>query len=242
MTAADFDVREGGRVQQISVRHATTPLRVALIVSDGGLGQFQVGALRFCEALLGHGEISIVGSVVDFETLTDYTQSAGTIRGALLKLGRRAGAGAGIRLVETILRVARTIPREGFRPAIVVMRAGGEALPAIGADAARATVRESGAVLHVVSALTDLPDRSFDWGASKTVDVVLSDGSRESGGRHVQILGTTIVPEMQRIAAELVNQYEISYTLPPGVAPSDRISVSSKRQGVTVRAPSRFAR
>jgi hypothetical protein len=58
----------------------------------------------------------------------------------------------------------------------------------------------------------------------------------------VQILGTTIVPEMQRIAAELVNQYEISYTLPPGVAPSDRISVSSKRQGVTVRAPSRFAR
>jgi hypothetical protein len=241
VASSEIEVREGGRVQAISVRPATAPLRVALIVSDAGRGQFQVGALRFCEALVGHGEIAIAGVVVDFETLTDYTQSVDALRGALLRLGRRGLAGVqdGVRLIETILRVAKGIPREGYRPAIVVMRAGGEALPAFGADSARAALRASGAVVYVVSALAD--SGFFDF-RSLTVDVVLNDGSRESGGRHVEIQGNSMVPEMQRIASELINQYEITYTLPSGVAPSDRISVSSTRKGVTVRAPSRIAR
>ena len=71
MQAADFEVRDGGRVQEISARPATNPLRVALIVSDGGGGQFQQGALTFCEAVLGSGEIAITGVVVQPEPTSD---------------------------------------------------------------------------------------------------------------------------------------------------------------------------
>ena len=48
MRADEFEVREGGRAQEFSARSATNPLRVALIVSDRGGGQFQQGALTFC--------------------------------------------------------------------------------------------------------------------------------------------------------------------------------------------------
>src|SRR5262245_48687103 len=56
MTAADVEVKEGGKAQTVTLRPATKPLRVALLVSDSGAGGFQGGALRFCEALLGHGQ------------------------------------------------------------------------------------------------------------------------------------------------------------------------------------------
>src|SRR5690348_6808729 len=47
LTAADFEVKEGGRVQEIAaVKPATTPLRLHTIVSDGGTGAFQLGVLR----------------------------------------------------------------------------------------------------------------------------------------------------------------------------------------------------
>ena len=246
MLTSDFEVKEGGRMQTITVAPATAPLRVALIVSDGGRGQFQYGAARFCDALLGHAEISIIGVVMDFEILADYTPDAATLQGGLLRLGRRLLGGrspSGItpRLTETILHVAKGIRREGYRTAIVVMRSGGETVPGFGSDMARAVIRESGAVMHVVSAMSPDDTTMGDTGLGNlTVTVILNDGPRESGGRHVQVLGTSMAPEMDRIAAELRNQYEITYTLPPGTKPSDRVSVSSKRRGVTVRAPSRI--
>jgi len=37
----------------------------------------------------------------------------------------------------------------------------------------------------------------------------------------------------------LKRQYVIEYTLPDGVKPSERLSVTVKRKGVTLRAPTR---
>jgi hypothetical protein len=68
---------------------------------------------------------------------------------------------------------------------------------------------------------------------------VLGDGSSESGGRHDQIVSNTLVPALEQIAAELLNQYELTYVREGG-KPGDKLSVSSKRQGVKVRAPSRL--
>ena len=74
-----------------------------------------------------------------------------------------------------------------------------------------------------------------------TLATIIGDGAKDSGGRHEQSIATTLVPTMQQIAAELVNQYEITYALPAGAKPSDRLSVTSKRKGLTVLAPSRIA-
>jgi hypothetical protein len=231
-------------VQTIIARLSTAPLRVVLIVSDRGSGAFQGGALRFCEALLGHGAISIVGLIMQPERLADFTASPDVLRRGLQRLGRRGVLNqAGAQLVEAIMDAANEVRREGTRPAIVVMRAGAEAPTSVRVDHLREALRRSGAVLYVVS--TASPDTYLSaWDMSEgglTLPVVLGDGSRDSGGRQIQVAGTTMVPAMRQIASELINQYEITYGLAAGMKGSDRISVSSTRPGVRVHAPSRIA-
>jgi len=43
---------------------------------------------------------------------------------------------------------------------------------------------------------------------------------------------------MQSFADELRAQYAVTYVLPDGVKPDKRFSISSKRKGITLRAPS----
>jgi len=260
MQAADFEVKDNGRRQEISARLAPQPLRVALIVSDRGSGAFQGGALRFCEALLGHGEVSIIALIVQPETLVDYTTSPDALRGGLQQLGRRGvSKQSGAQLIETILDASRTAPRAGTRPALVVMTAGGEAGSSVRVDRVREAFRESGAVMYVVSTAPPGGDARTYYTGDEAANLnrfqgnnagrddpsvlrtVLEAGSRESGGRFIPLAGTTTVPTMQQVAAELINQYEITYTLAAGTTPSDRVEVSAKRRDVTVRAPSRIA-
>jgi hypothetical protein len=44
---------------------------------------------------------------------------------------------------------------------------------------------------------------------------------------------------VEQVAEELLHQYEIKYAVPDGMKPGDKISVTTKRKGVTVHAPSR---
>ena len=245
MGAQEFELREGGRVQEIAVRAATKPLRAALIVSDRGGGQFQQGALTFCEAVLGSGEIAITGIVVQPELLTDFTTSPDLLRGGILRLGRRSSApGAGTQLIEAILDVAKVVRRDGSRPAIVVMRMGGEETTPIAASTVLNAIRASRATMYVVSpaGVDRYPMQSNRSGESVTVvPTVLGGGVGESGGRQIDVAVNTMRPAMQQVATELLNQYEITYTLPSGTKPNDRIAVTTKRKGVTVRAPTRIA-
>jgi hypothetical protein len=73
------------------------------------------------------------------------------------------------------------------------------------------------------------------------LNLVLSDGARESGGYQQEISLVTAVDALQRLANEIKNQYEITYVLPAGTKPSDRLQVSTKRKNVTLRAPLKIA-
>lgn len=261
MTPADFEVKEGGKTQEIaSVRIATTPLRVAMLIADRGTGQFQGSALRFVEAVLAQGEVSITGIIMQPERAADYTSNVDAIRAGLMKIGRRGQARPGAQLVETILETAKEIKKPGTRPVIIVMRSGGEATTPIRGELVREEIRKSGAVLYAVSTTGTQAVRasgainSMDsYQASQanaasdaaegamTLAGIIGDGAKESGGRHEQSIATTLVPTMQQIASELVNQYEITYALAAGTKPSDRLAVTSKRKGLTVLAPSRIA-
>jgi hypothetical protein len=70
-------------------------------------------------------------------------------------------------------------------------------------------------------------------------DQVLGDGPKQSGGRQISANATAGVPKaLQQIADDLLAQYEITYVLPEGVKPNKRFNISTKRRGVTLRAPS----
>jgi hypothetical protein len=68
---------------------------------------------------------------------------------------------------------------------------------------------------------------------------VLGDGPKQSGGRRVDVTTTAAFPKaLQQIANDLLAQYAITYTLPDGVKPDKRFSITVKRRGISLRAPS----
>jgi VWFA-related protein len=256
LQGTEFEVKEGGKTQQVvSAQLATAPLRVAVLVSDAGTGAFQAGLAQFMQSLLGHAEFALTSVIVQPEKVQDYSADAATLSAAVKRLGPR-GRQRGAQLMEAIQEATKDVRAEGKRPVIVALRVGAEDATSIPADDVREQLRKSGAVLYVISTVgaqrqapsqaragisgeqAQLRDDESNEGALN-LGQVLGDGSKESGGRHEQVVSTSMVETMKQVANELLQQYEITYMLPEGVKPSDKISVSSKRKGVTVRAPTR---
>jgi VWFA-related protein len=260
LRADEFELKYAGKDQDITdVKLSTTPLRVAILVADRGSGIFQLGTLRFVEALLGRAEFSITGVVVQPERYVDYSAEVNALRPGLVKLQKRGNNQTGAQLVEAIQTAAREVRRQGYRPAIFVMRAGGEASTPIRAQTVREDLRMSGAVLYAISrtgtqgigggqnptqavtaaSVAAAANAADAMEGQLTLGSILGEGSRDSGGRHIQTVAVSIVDLVQQIASELRHQYEITYTIPQAGRPNDRLEVSLKRKGLTLLAPTR---
>jgi hypothetical protein len=256
MQAPDFELKVGGKKRDlVTVRPAVVPLRIAILVSDAGTGAFQQGLAYFMQKLLGHAEFSLVSVIVQPETVVDYTGEGGVLSAGLRRLGTR-GTQRGAQLMEAIQGVLTGVRHEGRRSVILVVRVGAEAATTVSGDDVREQLRKSGALLYVVStvgAQRQPPSQARPGVSAEQAQLradedndgalnlaqVLGDGASESGGRHDQVISNTLVPALEQIAAELLNQYEITFVREGG-KPGDKLSVSSKRKGVTVRAPSRL--
>jgi hypothetical protein len=69
------------------------------------------------------------------------------------------------------------------------------------------------------------------------LNLVLGDGSRDSGGHHQESALTSAVPALERLASEINNQYELTYPPTESAKPGDRLQVTTTRRNVTLRAP-----
>jgi hypothetical protein len=259
LQATDFTVKVGGdRVDVARVEPAQMPLRIAVLVADGGTGGFQQALGHFMQKLLGRAEFSLTSVIVQPELIVDYSSEGGPLRDGLLRLGPR-GRQQGAQLMEAIREAAGTVRSGGRRPAILVLRVGSEAATPLTGKDVREQLQASGALLHVVStvgaqrppASSARPGISNEQAQMEDADTagsilnlaqVLGDGTRESGGRHDQVVSTTLVPALERVADELLHQYAITCTLPPGLKPTDKLSVSTTRKGVKLQAPARLPR
>jgi len=261
LTAADFEVKEGGRVQEISsVKIATAPLRLHTIVSDGGTGAFQLGVLRLVQTLQVPAEFAFTSVLVQPERLTGFTDSPQRVGEALQRLGKRSGLTAGNQLMEAIVGALGDIAAEGKRPVLLVLRIGNEATSTIAADTIREALRDTGTTMYVVSrsgaskgGLTyagssgtpaEIAQRQMNAAdladAALNLNLVLGDGSRDSGGYQQEISLLTAVATLEQLAREIKTQYEITYVLPSGTKPSDKLQVTTKRKNVTLRAPQKI--
>ncbi len=256
MQAGDFELKVAGKKRDIvKVRPAVVPLRIAILVSDAGTGGFQQGLANFMQKLLGHAEFSLVSVIVQPQTVVDYTGEAGVLSAGLRRLGTR-GTQRGAQLMEAIEGALKGAQHEGRRSVILVVRVGAEAPTTISGDDVRERLRKSGVLLYVVSTVgaqrpppsqarpgisTEQAQLRADEDTDGALNLaqVLGDGASESGGRHDQVISNTLVPALEQIAGELLNQYQITFVREGG-KPGDKLSVSSKRKGVTVRAPSRL--
>jgi VWFA-related protein len=254
LTAREFVLKEGGDVREIlKIEPSTTPMHIAIIVDDSGTGIFRVPVANFVNQLLGRAEFAIKHVIGQAVRLVDYTSDVERLREAVMRLGVRAETPEGGRVVEAVFDSAKEL-RDFDRPVIIVLTDTHAEYSSLPAQHVMDELQRSGATLYVVAVarVATLNPSSVPIAKDKPADLlehqldinrVLGDGPKQTGGRRVEIggLGGTI-PELQGVGAELRNQYLITYLVPAGEKPNQRINVSSKRRGVTVRAPQRGAR
>lgn len=263
LTAADFEVKEGGKVREVTdVKPAASPLRLAFVVADGGLGGMQPALAAILQKMTENTETSITAVVEQPEVLVNYTTDVDKLVEGINKLSPRSNRPLSGQLMEAISETVKTLPKPGTRPVLIVIRSATSASSSIRADVVREALRMGGIRLHVMAARNTGASGSSGGGGGgggamgqarsdlanseaasrgRELETVLNDGSKDTGGRYDEFNAQTIVKVAEQIANEITAQFEVSYALPDGVDPSDRIEVTTKRRNAKVQAPTRIA-
>jgi hypothetical protein len=232
LSAADLTVKEGGKERAIeAVRPATALMQVSLLVDDAGTGGFQAAVAQFVQATFGRAEIAIRVLNPQAIKVMDFTRNGDDLRTALGRLGRRGSVSVdGEQIIAGVADAARELQqRRAPRGSIVALTISGEKPAADQADDALNALRSSGASLSVLYLTTTELGR------------VLGDGPKQSGGIIERVNGHLVVgPGIAKIADNLLNQYVLTYTIPDGVKPNEKLSLSTSRSGVKLIAPARL--
>ena len=225
----EITVREGGRdYPAASLGPATAPMHISIIVDDSGTGGFQTVVGQFIQGALKRGLFAITVLNPEPVLLTDFTADVTALNGALGRLGSRAKSRpAAQQLVDTIAEAATTLQqRQAERPVIVALTLNGEDVPSDVSDRILKKLQNTGAMLNAV-VLT-----------SATTGPVLSDGPKQSGGVAEGISGAgNLGAAISRVFNHLSSQYVVTYVLPQGARPSDRVNVATRRKEVKLIAP-----
>jgi hypothetical protein len=241
LTAADLVVKEGGKEREIvKAEPAKTKMRLALAVEEKlvGEGSIRMGIFEFAKRLADHAEISLITISLSNRTLFDYTSDMNTMVDAINKLTLNPSRDSNV--AEGVLDIAKKFTStKPERPVLVVVALGGGQ---IGVDPRNVLgeIADSGLTMHSVtlagnSGSAGVGSMSEEAGREQ----ILGDGPKQSGGRRLDLTVTTAVPKaLQQVADDLLAQYAVTYTLPDGVKPNKRLNVTTKKRGVTLRAPS----
>ena len=232
LSAADISIKEGGKDRPSeSLKPATGPMHVALLVDDAGSGAFQAAIAQFLDRTLARGQFSITLLNPQASMLVDFTIDPPALRDALGRLGKRGRVQVdGDQMLEAIDQAAKTLQqRKAERGVVVAMTLTGGKPESIEPNNVLASLRQGGTMLNVVHLI----------GAD--VGMVMGDGPKQSGGRIEQAgNGNGIIPAAIRIAESLQTQYAVTYRIPDGTALSDRLAVSTSRKGIKLTAPTRI--
>jgi hypothetical protein len=232
LTEADLAVKEGGKERAIAgVKPATAPLQLYLLVDDGGTGGFQAGVAQFIQATFGRAVFSI--SVLSPQPIkvADFTTDGDTLRAAVGRLGQRGRIqGDAEQIIAGVSEAARELlKRKASRASIIVLTSVGEKALSDQADEALNWLKSSGASLNVLY-LTGL-----DLGK------VLGDGPKQSGGTIQTVNGNVALgPVLAKVADNLLHQYVLTYNIPDGTKLNEKLSLTTRRKGITLVAPSRL--
>ena len=231
LTAADLAVKEGGKERAIeAVRAATTPLQLSILVDDGGTGGFQGALSQLIQATFGTTEYSLRVLSPQAIKVLDFTPHGDELRAALGRVGPRGRIAVDTeQIIAGVSDAAKELrQRRARRASIVALTAAGEKTQSDLADEALEALQSSGASLSVV------------YVTGVGLGRVLGDGPRQSGGIIEQVTGNVALPSaIAKVAATLRHQYVLTYTLPDGVKPNERLSLSTTRKGVKLMAPTR---
>jgi VWFA-related protein len=238
LSAADFVVKEGGKEQQVvKAEPATARMRLALAVEERLTpdGAVRLGIFEFVKRVANAAEISLITVGLANTTVVDYTSDPGPLVAAINKFTLNASRESN--MSEGILEIVTQFTKERpDRPVLVVVTLL-SGMPGMDPRHVLERIGQSGVTMHTVTLAGG--DSAAAVAEERGREQVLSDAPKQTGGRNLMVNATAVIPKaLQQVADDLLAQYAITYTLPDGVKPNKRFSVSTKRRGVTLRAPS----
>ena len=248
LTSADVTVKEGGREREIlRVEPSRARLKVCLAIDEGLSpdADLRRAAFRFIEQLHQSGEIALYRVGRGNVKLVDYTSDLGPFLKALNEFPLRAQGDGN--LVESLYELAKSQRSLEGRRVIVVLATDIPQRSTVTANGVLDELRNNGSVLYAATLVgpirpseaptPDMPHLETTEEVER--DRVLNDGTRQSGGLRLSSLRIEGFPAaLDRIRAELLHQYVVTYVMPEGSKSDGRVSIAARRRGVTVRGPS----
>jgi VWFA-related protein len=250
LTAADFTITEGGTERPMQKAAPATARMHLTVMAEERLANASVrtGIFEFARRLQPFAETALIAIGHRTVSLVDYTTDVDAIAAGLRRFSLIPQAQSNF--TEAVLDISQKVERQRpERPVIVVVVKANNWDGGASAKDVLDHVRQSGALLYAV-AIVDSPStgepfptvgESGDRLVAEPThrEEVLEGGTKQSGGRLMEVTATAGVPKaLQQIAADLSAQYVIQYTLPDGVKRDRRVTVSLNRAGVSLRAPS----
>jgi VWFA-related protein len=256
LTTADFEVKEDGKTRDVlKVDLPAERLSVALLLDDKGadINEIRSALAVFVQRLQGQAEVSLITVVPTVVKVFDYTSSAPAMMAGIRRLVWRAGPSGGLILGAIADAADELRHREAARPVIVVVTFEGEEFRSHRpANTILGALDRSRAALHLVAVgrpilrrMNRAPTEGVqgdEWAVDEqNRNAVLGEGPKQSGGRrHELTVATGLTKALEAVADDLLNQYAVVYAGASDTKPSRKLSVSVKRRGVTVRAPTKM--
>jgi hypothetical protein len=197
------------------------------------LNDLRMGLRTFFTSVQGSQELALYEFGERPALVADFTRDLARQEAAVGQVFARSGTGA--YLLDAIIEASRHLrKREGRRPVIVVITTEGPEFSDRYHQAVLDEVRKTGATLHSFifdQASTPL----FDTGRWER-EFTLAKGAKETGGRREYLLTSMALGDrLRELSAELRNQYQIVFSRPESLIAPDRVEISVKRAGLTVR-------
>ena len=235
---SDFVVREDKVAREVlNVGPADDPMQIALLVDNSQAAEpfirdYREALTAFITTMTDRNgpknEMSLITLAERPTIVSDYT----TDPAQLLKGAQRifSQPGSGTYLLDGIIEVSRGIMKHKWpRPTIVAIVSEGPELSDRQFEQVLTPLRDSEASFHLI-----VVGRPSNQDHDRSV--VLSEGTRSTGGRYdTVLLSNALTTKLREVARDLKNQYRVTYSRPRTLIPPERITVSTPKPGVTVR-------
>lgn len=253
LTAADIVVKEGGQVRPVlRVEPSRAKLRVAVAVEEllAPDNDVRRSVANFIDKIRVSGDLALYVVGRRTERRVDYTADILPFANAINRFPVRAvEQGNVVQALQEIAKEQRAV--EGRRAIVIVAQQSAQ-VSSVTAETVATELRAIRGVLYAATLAgfetSTAPSGATSGGRKLDLegqvsglerDRLFNDGTRQSGGLHLSSARTTGLWEaLERIAAELQNQYVLSYE---GDSRSDgSVAIESARAGLTIRGPTRI--
>jgi len=240
LTADQFVVREDGvRREVLRIRPATDPIDIALLIDNTQAmepftNDLRLAVASFVEQMARKNRIALITFADRPTIVTDYTSDLTRLTRGVKRVFAQPGSGS--YLLDAIVEVCRGIgKREPERAAMLAILTEGTEFSNLNYQTVLDSLGASRAKFDaLVVSIGQAADVLSDGGRNRAI--VLDQGTSLSGGQRVDLLSSMGLGDaLKRLAAELSNQYLVTYARPESLIPPEKIEVSVTRPGLVAR-------